>query len=123
MKVRTLFHTASSYLRYNVFMRFSKIYKVKEGKLDKLKYWFNVLSSDRREEAIATFDYENISREVFALFKGKDGLDYVIGLNEVIGEHKKGDPQVKINQEHSKILDECLEPISEAGEVLLVLNI
>jgi hypothetical protein len=104
-------------------MHFSKIFKVKEGKLDTLQQWFEVLSNERREEAIATFTYENVSREVFVLFKGYDGSDYVIGLNEVTGEHKKGDPEVKINQEHTKILKECLEPISENGQVLLDLRI
>lgn len=104
-------------------MHFSKIFKVKEGKLDTLQQWFGVLSNERREEAIVTFDYENVSREVLVLFKGNDGNDYVIGLNEVTGEQRKGDPKVKINQEHAKILKECLEPISENGKVLLDLSI
>ena len=104
-------------------MRFSKIFKVKEGKLGELKQWFEILSGERKEEAIATFEYENVSREVFTLFQGEDGFHYVVGLNEVIGEHKKGDPEVKINQEHTKILKDCLEPISDNGEVLLDLSI
>jgi len=104
-------------------MHFSKISRVKEGKLDTLKRWFEVLSNERKEEAIATFAYENVVREIFVLFKGRDGEDYVIALNEVNGEHKKGDPEVKINQEHNRIRLECLEPISENGEVLLDLSI
>jgi hypothetical protein len=104
-------------------MRFSKIFKVKEGKLDDLKQWFGVLSGERKEEAIATFEYENVSREVFALFQDEDGFHYVVGLNEVVGEPKKGDPEVKINQEHTKILKDCLEPISDNGKVLLDLSI
>jgi hypothetical protein len=110
-------------LRYNILMRFSKIFRVKEGKLDELKHWFEVLSNERKEEAVATFEYENVSREIFALFKGEDGDDYVIGLNEVTGEHRKGDPEVKINQEHTKTMNECLEPISDNGQVLLDLSI
>jgi hypothetical protein len=104
-------------------MKFSKLFKVKEGKLDTLREWFEVLSGDRKEETIATFEYENVSREVFVLFQGQEGDHYVIGLNEVTGEHKKGDPEVKINQEHTKILKECLEPVSERGEILLDLGI
>jgi hypothetical protein len=104
-------------------MRFSKIFKVKEGKLGELKQWFDVLSGERKEEAIATFEHENVSREVFTLFQGKDGFYYVIGLNEVTGEHRKGDTEVKINQEHTKIFKNCLEPISDNGEVLLDLSI
>jgi hypothetical protein len=40
-------------------MQFSKILRVKAGKLDTLKEWFKVLSNERKEEAVATFDYEN----------------------------------------------------------------
>ncbi len=104
-------------------MYFSKLFKVKEGKLDTLKQWFEVLSSERREEAVATFAYENVSREVYLLFKGYDGHHYVIGLNEITGEHKKGDPTVKINQEHRTVMEECLERISENGELLLDLSL
>ena len=104
-------------------MHFSRIFKVKEGKLEKLRQWFQVLGSERRDEALATFEYENVSREIFVLFKGHDGANYVIGMNEVTGEHRKGDPEVKINQEHTSIKAECLEPVSERGEVLLDLRI
>lgn len=100
-------------------MKFSRLYKVKEGKLDTLKDWFAVLGGDRRDEAMATFAYENVAREVFVLFSGHDGGQYVVGLNEVTGELKKGDQTVAINQEHTKILKDCLEPVSEGGEVLL----
>ena len=104
-------------------MHFSKILKVKEGKLDTLKEWFEVLSGDRKEEAIKTFKYENVSREVFVLFSGSDGENYVIGLNEVTGDLKKGDLSVQINQDHKKIMEECLEPISNRGEILLDLSL
>jgi hypothetical protein len=57
------------------------------------------------------------------LFKGYGGEHYVIGFNEVNGEHKNGDPNVQINQEHNKVRQECLEPISDNGEILLDLNI
>lgn len=70
-------------------MRFSKLFKVREGKLDRLKDWFEVLSGDRKDEAIATFEYENVSREVFVLFRGQEGDHYVIGLNEVTGDIRK----------------------------------
>jgi hypothetical protein len=104
-------------------MHFSKLFRVKVGKLDTLKQWFDVLSNERAEEAIATFAYENVTRETFVLFKGDDGEYYVIGFNEVSGKHKKGDPEVQINQEHIKVRQECLEAISENGEVLLDLSV
>ena len=103
-------------------MHFSKLFKVKEGKLETLTNWFEMLSGVRKEEAIATFEYENVSREVFVVFRGHDGCHYVIGLNEVTGKRRKGDPKVKINQEHRKIIEECLEPISENGYVVLDLS-
>jgi Family of unknown function (DUF6176) len=99
-------------------MYFSRIFRVKEGKLEKLKEWFDVLSGDRRMEAVATFAHENVTREVFALFKGNDDQYYVIGFNETSGPLQKGDPNVKINQEHAAVKKECLDPISDQGEVL-----
>lgn len=104
-------------------MHFSRLFKVKEGKLDNVKSWFEALSGDRKEEAIATFEYENISREVFVLFNGHDGNSYVVGFNETTGERRAGDPDVKINQEHTQILKECLEPVSDNGNILLDLRI
>ena len=104
-------------------MHFSKIFRVKEGKLDMLKQWFETLGGERREEAIATFAYEHVTREVFVLFKGHDEKFYVIGFNEVNGDYRKGNPEVKINQEHRNVLESCLERISENGEVLLDLSI
>jgi len=87
--------------------------------LDVLRAWLTVLGTERKDEAVATFAYENITREVFVLFEGNDGEHYVIGCNEVSGERRPGDPEVKINQEHAQVRQECLEPISERGEILL----
>lgn len=70
-------------------MQFSKLYKVKEGKKDIFKQWLAVLSTERKEEAIATFAHENITREVFVMFDGVDGDTYVAGFNEANGIIKK----------------------------------
>jgi hypothetical protein len=104
-------------------MYFSKIFKVKEGKLDTLKNWMNELSTARRNEAIATFNDEHITREVFALFNGNDGNNYVIALNEANQEPLPSDKTLPINQEHAAIRKECLESFSVQGEVLLDLSI
>lgn len=104
-------------------MHFSRLYKVKVGKLEVLKNWFDVLNKERRMEALATFAFENISREVFVIFSGDNGENFVVGFNEVIGELRSSDPNVKINQEHKKILQECLEPISGHGKVEIDLGI
>ncbi len=103
-------------------MHFSKLFKVKEGKLPLLQNWFSELGGNRRDEALATFAYENVTREVFALFKGLDGSYYVIGFNELCGELKSGDPAVQINKEHREVLRQCLEPISESGSLLVDLR-
>lgn len=103
-------------------MYFGRILKVKPEKLDKVKTWFNEMNTTRREEALSTFSFEGITREVFSLFKGIDDQYYVVGLNEASGIPKKGDPSVLINQEHSAIMIECLEPFSEKGEILLDLS-
>lgn len=103
-------------------MRFSKLFRVKEGKLERVRDWMNELSTSRQEEALGTFEYENVTREVVAIFKGNDGHHYLIGLNEVTEPSRTADPTVSINQEHSKFKKECLEPISEKGEVLFDLQ-
>ncbi len=100
-------------------MYFSRIFKVKDGKLLRLKEWMEQLSTVRRSEAINTFEYENVTREIFVYFKGHDGNNYVIGLNEANEPYRSAEPTVPINQEHNSIKKECLEPISEKGEVWL----
>ena len=90
--------------------------------MDTFKDWMSQLNGPRKEEATATFAYEHVTREVFALFKGSDGHHYVIGLNEA-SDLRPGDPDVPINQEHNAIKRECLEPFSESGEVLLDLSV
>jgi len=103
-------------------MYFGRILKVKPEKLDTVKNWFNQISTTRKNEAISTFAFEGVTREVFSIFKGLDGEHYVIGLNEATNIPKKGDPSVQINQEHTAIMTECFEPFSEKGEILLDLN-
>jgi len=104
-------------------MHFSKIFKVKEGKLETLKDWFSEISTIRKDEAIATFAFEGVTREVFVLFEGKEGNHYVLGFNEAVGIPGPSDPSVAINQEHTAIKKECLEPISNSGEILMDLSI
>ncbi len=107
-------------------MHFSKLFKIKEEKVEKIRDWFAQLSGLRRAEAIATFGYENITREAFVIFKGTDGNQYVTGFNEITEnatEPGPSDKTVSINLEHKAIMRECLEPISESGEVLMDLNV
>lgn len=103
-------------------MQFSKLFKVKEGKLDTLREWFTVLAGERKEEALATFEDEHVTREIFVHFRGNDGTDYVIAANEAEGEIERGDRTVPINAEHNQIKAECLEPISDVGAILVDLH-
>lgn len=103
-------------------IKFSKLFEVKVGKVQVLKDWLVTLGAVRKKEALATFAYENITREVFVLFKGDDRKCYVAAFNEMSGIHRKEDPTVQINKEHKRIREECLEPISSPGEVLLDLQ-
>lgn len=103
-------------------MRFSKLFRVREGKLNRVREWMNELNTSRREEALGTFEYENVTREVVALFEGNDGHYYLIGLNEVNEPSRTADPTVPINQEHSQFKKECLEPITDRGQILLDLR-
>lgn len=103
-------------------LSFSKLWRVKEGKADIFRAWMAEMDGSRRDEALATFDYENVTREVFAMFRGGDGNDYVVAFNESNGPVGPSDPSVPINVEHKAIRNECLEAISDAGEVLLDLK-
>ncbi|MBU1293055.1 hypothetical protein KJ819_03265 [Patescibacteria group bacterium] len=103
-------------------MHFSKLFRVKAGKLERVLAWMETLATGRREEAIATFNYENVTREVVTLFEGEDGSYYLIGLNEAREPYRTGDPDVQINQEHAAFKKECLDPISKKGRVLLDLR-
>ncbi len=102
-------------------LTFSRIFKIKEGKVETFKHWMNEISTTRRDEAIATFEYENVTREVFALFK-RDEEYYVVAFNEGGDVLGPSDPNVPINQEHTRIKKECLETFSDRGEILMDLS-
>ncbi len=103
---------------------FSKIFKVKEGKLEILRNWLTELNTTRREEAKATFPYEHVTREVFTLFEGVECW-YVIAFNESEDSEVPGksDPSIPINQQHNAIKKECLEPFSQNGEVVMDISL
>jgi hypothetical protein len=101
---------------------FSMLWKIKAGKLDVFRDWMNQLKDVRREEALATFGHESITREVFVLFSDSEGNHYVLGFNEASISPKSPDLSIPINVEHKKIKEECLEPITDPGEVLLDLS-
>lgn len=103
-------------------MYFSKLFKIKDGKLEVFRDWMDQLGTARRDEALATFAFEHVSREIFVLFRGLDNTHFVIGLNEANGTPGESDASLPINQQHAAIKKECLEVISEPGEILLDLK-
>ncbi len=102
---------------------FSKIFKVKEGKLDILKDWLIALNTTRKDEALATFAHEGVTRETFSIFKGLDNEYYCIAINLSLDTPGLSDKSVPINQEHTLKKKECLLPFSENGEVFMDLKL
>lgn len=103
-------------------LRFSKLFLVKKGRLDKVQRWLRSLATERREEAIGTFRHEDVIREAVALFEGADGEHYLVGLSEVGPNWQPADSRISINREHTAFKKACLEPISDVGTVLLDLE-
>lgn len=100
-------------------MYISNIFKIKEGKLDQVKAWAVALNGERRIEAIVNYVYEDISREMLVIFKGKDKNYYALDLNETKARSQYRDQDVPINRDHTALKKECFEAISEKGEVML----
>ncbi|HTU12437.1 MAG TPA: DUF6176 family protein [Allosphingosinicella sp.] len=100
----------------------SRLYMVKQGMLQEVQDWMLTLSTVRREEALATFQYEDVDREIFVLFRGFGGEYYAFGFNLAGEAYRPGDPDVLINREHLAMKKACLEPISAKGEVFLDLK-
>lgn len=102
----------------------SAIFKIKPDKVNVWCDWCDKLQTVYKEEAIATFGYENVRRETFLLFKiGEDFYTVGIGEAKIIDQPiLSGDPSVQINIEHKNMKRECLEPVS-SGQTLYDLNI
>lgn len=100
---------------------FSKIFVVKQDREAEFSAWVDYINS-HKDEAIATFEYEGINREVFVTFQGRDDRTYVIFSNEADQEPIPGDQSVPINAEHTRIKNECLEPIAGRGQVVVNLS-
>ncbi len=104
-------------------MYISNIYKIKDGKLDQVKSWCMTLNGERRIEALINYAYEDISREMLVIFKGKDKNYYAIDLNETKARSQDRDQDVPINKDQTALKKECFEAISEKGEVLVDIDI
>ena len=95
-----------------------RVYKVKEGKLDKLRDWTNKLSGVYRKEVLESLREEMVEREFIAIFEMNDNY-YVFGFMD--GECLPA-TDTDLNRSHKDIMKECLEPVSGA-EVLYDLKV
>lgn len=86
------------------------LFKIKEGKYAEWKAWMDFLLS-RREEVMDTLKEENADRELWVSFG-----DYVLGMERFVDAPMPATPR-KLNNEHKKKKDECLEFVSR-GSVL-----
>lgn len=84
-----------------------KLFKVKPDKLEKLKAWSEKLQA-RKEEVLATLEYENVSTETLVTFAVAEEW-FCMGMQELSGEHRKADMTVELNKEHFAVLEDCLE--------------
>ena len=92
------------------------IRKIREGKVEALREWSKQLSTTRLDEARSSLAVENVSRE-FAYVAHINGEYFFIAYMESIGEIAPADMTMPVNQEHVKVLKECLE-IPQKGELL-----
>ncbi len=84
-------------------------YKVRPGKLEKLKSWSQELKR-REDEVRATFVQEKVKFEGFYLFEEK-GVWFAAGLQKTEKDFTPADLSVPLNKQHLDILKECLESI------------
>lgn len=102
---------------------FSKLFRIKQGKLEIFTDWLNTINGPLKEEALTTLTQERVTRETYVLFRNKNqDIYYVVGLNEALDTPLDSDPNISINQKHKQIKSECLEPISNPGEIILNLT-
>lgn len=100
----------------------AKLYKIKEGKLERWKTWGSLLMKQYYTEAVETLEEEGILAEYFYTFKIK-GEWYSLGGDIEGLTRGKINKKRKLNQKHRQIKRECLEPLGEAECVYLITNL
>lgn len=84
----------------------TKIYRIKEGKKEKLLAWANELKTTYKNEVFQTLQEENVEREFAGIFH-IDGKSYAVGF--VMGENMLPSSPSELNQKHKEVLKDCLE--------------
>ena len=89
-----------------------KLFKVKKGKRDMFIAWTEELQR-RNSEVITTLKYENVAMETMYIFSVSNEW-FVIGMQVLVGKHRKADMTVELNKRHFEVLTECLVPYNGA---------
>jgi hypothetical protein len=100
--------TMNNKLRY-------KLFRVRGGKLPKLKAWAAFLYG-HQTEVLETLNEENVAQELLYLFEINTAW-YCMAMQSLTGDHKKADLTKTINQDHLETLGDCLEEVPP-GEIL-----
>lgn len=83
--------------------------KIKPGKLDTIRDWFEKLNTVYKKEAAHSLEAEHVLREQ-TFFVELGGEWYVGWVIDAEGDILPADPDQWVSQEHKKIKMECLEP-------------
>lgn len=89
-----------------------RLFRIKADKLQKFLDWGEVLQNSK--EAIETLKEENIKFEGFYYFHLNNEY-YTIGVSD--NPNPKPAKKRDINQKHTEILKDCLEPITQVMPV------
>ena len=94
-----------------------KLFRIKPGKKELLLAWGRRLQED--PEALETLREEGISFEGFFFFHF-NGEDYAIGISD--NPNPLPASNRPINQEHKRVLKECLESVTNLVPIYMLLR-
>lgn len=83
-----------------------KQFKIKPGKVDVIKDWFNTIQTTRYEEAMETIRQENVISEIWSISNDGQSVFY---FQKAKDNHQSADKTIPINAEHHEIMHECFE--------------
>lgn len=90
------------------------IRKIKPGKEKKWQDWLGLLNTKYRTDAAQSLVVENVLSEEAFVFKLNNEW-YACGILSSNGEIQKADMSLAVNQEHKKLMEECLENEKSIG--------
>lgn len=98
-------------------MEQTRVYKIKDGKVDEWKAWCKELATTHRKAALETLEDEGVAQEMCINIE-IDGTWYAVGYMRVLGESiGAADPDHPLNQEHTSKKQACLELDNYTSEI------